>query len=424
MSRFLLSAVALFTLIAPALIMPANAEARSRRCEEEPPETLLSLYRNSSEIHIGKFHRIEDVSIIEETEDYTAVEIKKHFSIRTTLKGEARKFFAAAEQDYRYKTVESEEDVDSPEAVEFSEPKLEPGDDVMIFLKRDEEADSTVLSHYRDAVKKLDTGKMASYEARVQELNAIFATKKVDENEIVSWLVKTAIEEETRWEGAFELLSGYQAGEWREERARYLKEKEEKGEAIEEWERLDAEGEDLHNAARVSYARLLTDTQKEALLRAVTETDQSAAESDDKARKLFEGDRILIELVSRWGDARLAHYLIDQLRNNPDMPYMNAQLMEKVTKVINDERLTELSSRYSNLYYEDTEVVSADDLAAALPIEKSESGDQSEDGELTVPAIDAGATVPPPTMTYGELRAKLLEDFISLSELLLTTAMK
>lgn len=418
MSRFLLSAVALFTMIVPAFIMPAGAEARSRRCEEEPPETLLSLYRNSSEIHIGKFDRVEDVAIIEEAEDYTAVEIKKHFSIRTTLKGEARKFFAASEQDYRYKAVETEENEEPSEDVEYSEPKLESGDDVMIFLKRGEDAESIVLSHYRDAVKKLDPAQMASYEARVQELNAIFATEKVNEDKIVSWLVKTAVERETRWDGAFELLSGYQAGEWKEERIKYLKEKEEKGEAIEDWERLDAEGEDQHNAARMSYAKLLTDPQKEALLKAVIETDQAASGNDDETPKLSEGDRILIELVSRWGDSRLAGYLIEQLRNSPDLPYLNAQLMEKVTKVLNDERLSELSSRYSNIYYEDTEVVSAEDMAAQL---KSEGAGYSVDEPEAQPETEGSQPVVV-TMTYGELRAKLLGEFLSLSEQLLTTA--
>lgn len=409
MSRFLLSAAALFSLLISLLVVPTSVDARSRRCEEEPPETLLSLYRNSTEIHIGKFDRIEDVSVREETEDYTAVEIKKHFSLRTTLKGEPRKFYAAAEQDYRYKNVESEPAEGEDGEMHADVYTLSPGDDVMIFLKTNEDEETVVLSHYRDAIKKLDSDQMSIYEKSVRELNAIFAAKKVDDAEIVAWLVKTAVDPVTRWEGAFELLTGFQTTEWRDERVKYLKEKEEKGEAIEDWEREDVENEDANTKARTAYTKMLTSQQKDALLDAVIAQDSDSDDSsEEKGRsKLSEGDRMLIDLVSRWGDSRFASHLLSRLQNEPEEPYLNSQLMEKVAKIINDGRVDDLVSRYGNLYYEDTEQVSAEDLAAAMPNANTAS---SGDGKSN------------PVITYGELRAKLLGDFISLSQSLLTTA--
>lgn len=444
MSRFLLSAAALFSLLVTALVLPVRTDARSRRCGEEPPETLLSLYRNSTEIHIGTFDRIEDVGMVEDTEDYSVIDMRKHFSISTTLKGEPRKFFVASEQDYRYKTVETEEPSEPEESEpagengdatdhEGEDPYLEgiakPGDRVMIFLRKDDESGEVVLSHYRDAVKKLGAEEMAAYETRVNELNSIFAAKEVKDSEIVAWLVKTAVDPKTRWDGAFELLSGFQNSEWREERAQYLKEKVERGETLEEWERLDTESEeDQAIRSKIAYVKLITESQKQELLAAVVAGSGTETESD-KPVKLNDGDRILIELVSRWGDDRLAAHLLSQLRNSPDLPYYNAQMMQMVAKALGSDALGALATKYGDLYGGDEEVASQEDLASVNDLIKpateelpSETGEEAEtSGPET---IAAEAETPVPARTYAELRELILGKFISLGEEIMTTEAK
>jgi hypothetical protein len=448
MSKFFLSTAALFSLLVTAFLIPVRVEARSRRCGEEPPETLLSLYKNSSEIHIGIFDRIEDVGMIEDTEDYSVIDMRKHFSISSTLKGEPRKFYAATEQDYRYKSVEPEavEDAEGspePDGTAGSEEMIEsdddtyladiakPGDRVMIFLRKDAETGSLIFTHYRDAVKKLDAEKMSAYETRVSELNSIFAAKKVDDAEIVKWLVKTAVDPMTRWEGAFELLSGFQNAEWRDERAEYLKGKESRGESIEEWERFDSESDEDHNVrARLAYVQLLSNSQKEDLLTAVVSSMRAEPEDGERqTANLDEGDRMLLELVSRWGDSRLAGHLIDQLRNNPDLPYWNAQMMQMAAKVLGDPRLDDLATKYSNLYGSDEEIVAEEDLTAVGYTDEPTNGSEHTDLEPetgteqteTKPAEIEGRIL---KLTYAEMRTGLLNKFILLGDELLTTEAK
>ncbi|MDM7922864.1 MAG: hypothetical protein QUS14_11235 [Pyrinomonadaceae bacterium] len=407
MSRLLISVAALFSLLTVALL---PSPALARRCDDSPPETLLSLYKASSEIHFGNFDRVEDGGVIETGEGYTVIEIKKHFSISTTLKGEPRKFFVLPENEYRYE--ETNELSESNENGEMGEEDgetdlshiLKPGDEVMLFLKKDEETGNLIVAHYRDAIKKLSADQKGAYEKRVGELNSIFSKKKVDDAEVVQWLVEAAIDPETRWEGAFELLSGFQSTEWRAERARAIKEKEEKGEVVEDWEREDLEMDESHaEFARTAYIKLLSDSQKRSLLEAAFNRQ---VDEGEKLSALSEGDRVLIDLVSRWGDDRLAAYLVEQLRTNPAEVYYNAQLMGIVAKSLGNDRLDKLAGNYGNLYYDDNEPVSDEDLLAYV----AETTPSGEDG------------APLPQITYGKLKADLMAEFISLSEKLMTTA--
>lgn len=407
MSRLLLSATAVFSVLLTTLLLPSGVAAR--RCDDAPPETLLSLYRVSSEIHLGKFDRTEDGAVLEETEDYTSVELRKHFSITSTLKGEPRKFYVQTEPDYRYKSVEETPAESEEGAEEFAEHILKIGDTVLIFLTRDKESGDIVPAHYRDGVKKIDAKDASSFERRVAELNVIFSRKKVDDAEIVAWLVKTAIDPVTRWEGAYELLAGYQGTEWRAERERMIKEKEQKGEAIEDWEREDLVVDpESPEHSRIAYVKLLTDAQKRELLAAAVEPRQ-VSEDETKLQALSEGDRTLIELVSRWGDRELARYLVDQLRANPEEQYSNAQLMGIIAKTLSSDRLESMSSRYGELYYDDKEAVSDEDMAALVP---------------TAPEPVKAGEAPLPRMTYGELKTKMMSEFISLAEQLMTTEAK
>ncbi len=178
MLRSLFSAAAIFFLLFSICFLPASVAAR--RCPVKMPETLLSLYQNSDGIYIATFDKTVDGEVAESTADYTALNIKKHFSISSTLKGESRKFAVIDDTDYRYKgTAETpgepleEEESEDPEA----SIGLKPGDTLLLFLKNGDEDDSPQLTDYRDGTKKLSMEAIAVYEARIKDLNDIFSSK-------------------------------------------------------------------------------------------------------------------------------------------------------------------------------------------------------------------------------------------------------
>jgi hypothetical protein len=77
-----------------------------------------------------------------------------------------------------------------------------------------------------------------------------------------------------------------------------------------------------------------------------------------------------------------------------------------VAKSLGNDRLDKLAGNYGNLYYDDNEPVSDEDLLAYV----AETNPSGEDG------------APLPQITYGKLKADLMAEFISLSEKLMTTA--
>src|SRR5687768_16652587 len=174
MLRFLTCAAAIFVLVLSTCLLPQTATAR--RCGVKEPETLLSLYQNSDAIYVATFDKTVEGKVIEDTDDYTAVEIKKHFTVSSTLKGKSRKFFVLEEQDYRYKAqnvvgmavvqpdseaeietaaeTESEEEPESDEEAE-DESELKSGDTLLLFVAKGGEGEPETLADYRDGIKRL-----------------------------------------------------------------------------------------------------------------------------------------------------------------------------------------------------------------------------------------------------------------------------
>jgi hypothetical protein len=170
MFKTLLSVCSIVVLLLPTLLLPARATA----CPVKMPETLLSLYRNSDAIYVARFAKVDDHEILENTDDRTVVNIRKHFDVSSTLKGEPQKLVVLDERDYRYKpspadaeaeaeTAEGEEsgaDAEEPAAGDvedededeededdrYSRPTLEPGDLILLFVKKDEETGSIELT--------------------------------------------------------------------------------------------------------------------------------------------------------------------------------------------------------------------------------------------------------------------------------------
>lgn len=427
MLKSVISAAAIFVLLFAVCFLPANASAR--RCPAKMPETLLALYQNSTEIHLARFDKAEDGEISENTDDYTAISIKKHFSISSTLKGESRKFFVLDEVDYRYKMTEEAGDREEMEDPEAS-VKLSPGDTLILFLKAGEDEAGIQLTDYRDGTKKLSADEIGVYEARIKDLNAIFGAEKVDEFEIVRWLIKCAENPVTRWEGTFELLQSVNSLEWEEKEVERRDEQLKRGEAVEPIDAAEPEKEGVFVTGTTIFAKILDANQKQALSNLLLDTPVLTEEEAEKS--VIVGDAELIELVQRWGDSRLPVYLMDQLRAGPGDPYAVSQLMNSIAGILGDDEATSLAYRYAEISYEDDSsqapdeaqpdeiaeaepagkdvAVSVDDLAAEVPV----TAETAEPANLEAAEEKDGE--PAKKQTYKELRADLQARFVARSE--------
>lgn len=399
MLRSVFSFASIFLLLIPTLFLPAPTAA-ARYCPDEPPKTLLSLYRTSDSIHIGRYDRFEEGTIIEDTDDYTVVEIKKHFSISSTIKGEPRKFFTLEEKDYRYKNDDESDHAEDGEEGEYGDlymPKVEPGDNVVLFLRKGEGEDqSPILTDWSGSLKKVTKDELDSYERRLNELNAIFGRKKVSDEEIVRWIVDTARDPNTRWEGSFELLQSFQSADWKKQREAQIAEMKKNGETVAE--------EDIESGEPDTsvYSTLLTQAQKADLMNLVLEARPDSENPVTLRQK--RGDGALIDLVTHWGDSRFAKFLVDRLRNSSaENHYERLDLMSKIADILKDEELSLISSKFSDVTYQEDDAVVGD---GGEPENTGQEGGVAA-GEPT------GST---PKVTYRELRGDLIGQFLSRSD--------
>ncbi len=449
MLKSLLSLLSILVLLLPSVFVPARTAA----CPIRLPETLLSLYKNSDAIYVARFDKAEDAEIIENTDERTVVNIRKHFDISSTLKGESRKFFILESQDYRYKnngeSTEVEEPVvQEPEVVEpelddlpFGAGTLMPADLVLLFLKDGGDGKPLQLTDSRDGIKRMTPHRLESYEARIRELNTIFEAKKVDDTAIVDWLVRCTQDPATRWEGAYQLQRSFQQLAWlKQQEQEEKKESAEDAETVEETEKAEsAEQEPVDESVATeaeaesetgedsdddmsAYARILSDAQKEALMRILIERMPT---SERNSEKLAMGDKVLIEVVSNWGDRRFAKFLLDRLQGFGGEPYEVSELMSTIAKILSDDDLSKIADRYSNVFYEDD-----DDQ-----VEPEESEDESEAGDSVAgkETAEAGSDAEPANETepkdadstrgtYKQLRDELFKNFVDRSLVVLAIA--
>lgn len=440
MRRSLLSTAAIFVLLLPIFFMPARVSARSR-CPVKMPETLLSLYRNSDAIYIAAFDKTVDGEIIEDTAEYSTLNVKMHFSISSTLKGESRKFFVREDEEYRYKNVEpqGEDETETAESEEIDDdygiPGLQPGDTLLLFLKNGEEGEGPRLTDYRDGIKKLSREQIGVYEARIRDLSAIFTGKEISEAKIVDWLVLCATDPATHWEGTFELLQSFQEMEWREEAAKRRKEQIAKGEAVEEIEEVKSEvanGDDDGEGAAADmdtagFAKILSVSQKETLANILLESPVAKADESREAARKIRGDHELIELVQKWGDPRLVGFLLERLRAGSNDAVANGRTMTKIAEILDDKEAASIAEKYSeNMYEEDEDLVGGDseeadaataDPAADVPDENKDTEDvpPTESDPKGTPAADSKerpAKTEPKRLTYKEQRNDLMQKFL------------
>ena len=386
MFRSTFSFIAIIAIAFSFFLAPNKAMA----CEDPPP-TLLALYRVSSEIHVARYEGEDIGGIIEQGEDYTVNEVHKRFSILSSLKGKHQGSVVSTEQQYKYTGNETTDEADSEHG---HTDKLKAGDTVLLFLRHSDENDKLVLSNYQGAVKKLSDKALASYTKAIEELNSIHAMRQGQEEALVEWLVQRTVDPSTRREGAYELLTGFQTIDWKELRDREIKEKIARGEELEEWEKPGyqesyEEGEYFDNTP---FARKLTDKQKSVLLD-LAMTLKAEKHGDGDYIIFNESDVHLIDLVSRWGDARFAGFLLDQARNKKHHEYARYQFISQAATILKDDEAKKLADEYGYVYYyEDADVIAENSSEAGLP--------------------PMSVTVKPGS-TYKDLKDAILERFFS-----------
>ena len=426
MCRFLISVSSIFVLLITIFLLPHSVSGR--RCEERMPLTLLALYRTSDSIHIGRYEKSEDGEATEDTADYSVIPVKKHFSITSAIKGETRKSLVLEETEYRYKsTDEVEEEAGHGDGEIAADGIPQPGDAVLLFVKKNEESGVLELTETSDGIKKMTPEKLSAYAARLRELKSILAPEKPKYSEIVDWLIRCAEDPLTRWEGTFELLQSFQNMDWQEERARQAK-GEENGsdeyvpETPKEFETGDA-----------NFAKNVTDAQKQMLTNILLNRERSQKpENGEPQESLASGDRELIELVKRWGDSRVASNLLETLKQDSTNATQNSELMTSIASMLRDDVLTSVSEEYSNVQWEaDDDVIAteAETPAETVPSEIVESADpvtSPVDNPIgpAPPALTAGPDAveePGKTVkkTYGVLRAELMTKFLSRADLVI-----
>lgn len=475
MYRFLLSALSIFFLLA-ATILPPVALARTR-CTVKLPTTLLSLYRASDFIYIGTYDKLEEGDLINETDDYREVSINKLFSISSSLKGETRKMITLKDSEYRSKvaadtpelpdapddsepetdpktnedagevaaseesdvvdsdTAESEAGEEIETGEEDSANEVRPGDSVLLFLNKDEDSENLVLSDYTDGLKKMTPDKLASYEVRIRELNEIFGGEKPSYSRIVAWLVRCAEDPHTRWEGTYELLRSFQTMEYEAELAKTAPSDKEATESG------DASGHTAEGGLRrlkefetgdPQFARNLSEGEKLILTDVLLKRERLVTAKDLEGRFSVghgDGDRELIELVQRWGDANVAASLVEDLRAVSADADLTSDLMPSIASILADNELLSISADYTSIRWEeaDAEVESEEtDSATEEPTESNEAATEG-DAQTAVPSSDKGPAGPSAVTengpanarqdvkkkTYGELRKELVDRFLA-----------
>ena len=457
MFRFLLSAVSIFVLLTATLILPEAVSAR--RCGMRMPLTLLSLYRNSELIYVATYDKSEEGEPTEETTEYTTLPIRKHFSVSSALKGETRKMLVLSETEYRYKNQESgtEEKTEEEsgtetegegdaanseeETVEIENDdasELSAGDSVLLFLNNDEDSDVISLSDDVDGIKKMTPDSLAAYSLRIRELNEIFASESPTHAELVAWLVRSAEDPATRWEGTYELLRSFQNMEWQAERAKETMENPQpEGPHLGEYE---VEKSRDFETGDVNFARALTEGQKLILTnillnRAPPENSAKDREQVTKTR----GDEELIELVKRWGDSTVAVNLVEHLRHISSDTGASAGLMSAVAAIFGDDKLESIADEYSAIQWDnesdpiaidadEPEVIATDESTETVPETAGTNAETESAGELMEESTElpvgeeSGAKRGAKIKTYGELRAELLARFLGRAEILIGPA--
>jgi hypothetical protein len=333
----MLKALLILTAISATLCLTGVASARSHNVAV--PQTLLSLYRQSDVILVGRFDKTVEGGVIAEKREHSVVKIQKYFDITSSLKGENIKLFVLEDSVYRFHAPADGGSADASDKRDFedfdiadSDDGLRSGNSVLLFLRKKAGGEGYELTDRADGIKKMSDEDLAVYAKRIGELNYIFDTPNVDQTEVVQWLIRCAAEPATRWEGAFELLQASERLAWQQKQGPNCV-------GV-----LCQNDNDLRNAGNqadpADLARLLTDNQRSQLL------DVLFSNGGDKVS--VRGDQELLQLAQQWGDKRLACYLIDKLRDGSKDAFENAQVITMIAKTFRDPQIARFIEKYNS----------------------------------------------------------------------------
>jgi hypothetical protein len=432
MFRKILSAAA----AASVVIVSLTLSPRTQACPVIEPETLLSLYKNSKEIHLATFSRSIEGAVTTEEDGYKTVPITSYYDISSTLKGETRKMFEVKDVEYRYaaptgpaeaevstEEVPAEEPVAEPEAeeeeFEADSASMKPGSTVLLFLSEsedEEESDESEdadrksenktesepkidLVNPRDGVRQIDAGDASVYESRIRELNSIFGgSEKARDAQLVEWLVRSMEHPATRWDGARELDGSLAALDRLTAVADYEEKKKANAKLDDENEPWSADSDE----ETAAFARLLTSAQKDRLSAILMSPEQ-----DDQVVARRDGDAVLLDVVQRWGGPDLAEYLLQKIQTSRAEAYQISTLMDSVAAMLKDDELSETASAYRRLSWEDdNDVYDEDEHEPARTDEKESVEPESVEDPESEPK-------PKPARKVVEVRAERLSTFLS-----------
>jgi len=296
--------------------------------------TLLSLYEKSDLIFIGRYDKKEDSGTNRVGDGFTVVKTKTYFDVSTVLKGDARKFVALDDEEFRYQ-IQPKNSGEAPRDAVFIEDigsydadaQPKPGDTVLVFASGQD--DSFELTDQRDGMKKVSPQDAAVYESRINEIDSIFAAGRTDPAELAAWLIRCAQQPVTRWDGAHEILQGLRRIEWQRQAS---------AKTPDGFDPLVSG--DLGRDA----ARTLTSEQKTALAHLLLDLQPA---SNASVAGLSSGDRELVSLIRRWDSSSVTRCLAAQLRSQAFTAHENAGFMYMIAELLGDARATSLARQYA-----------------------------------------------------------------------------
>jgi hypothetical protein len=303
------------------LVMASIVSAAGQYGPVGIPKTLLTLYQESDVIAVARFAKTERGGVIRQDPDHTVIGTRRYFDISYVIKGEHSKFLVLADEEFvssdTAATAMLEQTIDD-------DYHIATGDTVLLFLRKSEDGKSLELVNDDDSIKKLSARDLSVYESRIAELRSIYDDTQPDPAWVLDWLVRCTEDPATRWEGAFELIVSLERAEWQQKQA----------------------SKDQANRVvlsptfdRAIFAKLLTDTHKRML------GDVLFARTADDMRRPVRGDNELIELVAKWGDARLAGYLLDEIGRDPKPSYAFTLRIRTLVKLLDDKKASELAAK-------------------------------------------------------------------------------
>lgn len=306
------------------VVLAASAEAVPVRART----TLLSLYTQSDTILIGRLDKREEFGVNRVGEGFLIVNIRTSFDVSSVLKGEPRKFVTVEDEEFRYQVRSANGSIrDASFAVGRDGENVEqpnPGDAVLVFLKR--EGDALVLADPYHGVRKVAPREQRIYIERIQELDSIFASERLEPSRVAEWLIRCVRDPATRWDGAHELLQGIRAGQW-------TKNTDPNG-----YERIDPT---VSTRLGIASVAILDDNMKAVLSQVLIDSAGIDARSD--------GDDELIKLVKLWDPNSAVVMLLAQLKSKAYSSHETAGIMYKISKLLGDQRTPAIFESYSDL---------------------------------------------------------------------------